>query len=156
MVDSAKEQFRQRVVEASRMAESARLFSVLARYSAISLSPTILLFDEFVVLWRMPTTPEARRIEMDSDNIHERMHSMGISTATRISNSDFLLLDSTAVSLFAVEHDHTVNSRSRTDRQEVQSRKRQVTDGWSKQERAARLRAGIARRAWLLNSIEHI
>ena len=77
-------------------------------------------------------------------------------TATPYANSESLLLGSSAISRFMLERDQMVHSSSRTERQEVQSRRRQIANEWSKQERAARLRVGLARRAWLLNSIQRV
>ena len=44
--------------------------------------------------------------------------------------------------------------RRRVSGSTIRSRTRQVANGWSAQEREARLRGGNARRAWLLNLVD--
>jgi hypothetical protein len=72
---------------------------------------------------------------------------------TTYGRSNSLLLDSPARdrgSLVPVHESHSIGPDEQT---EIQLRMRLVAAGWSAQERAARRRAGLARRAWLLNSI---
>jgi hypothetical protein len=72
---------------------------------------------------------------------------------TQFGKSGFVSLGSAAVSPIALESDGTVRTMSRFERRKALFRKRQVAKGWSTQQRADRLRAGIASRAWLFNSI---
>jgi len=72
---------------------------------------------------------------------------------TTFGRSNSLLLDSPAIDRGSLEPIHESHSISPSEQTEIQLRKRLVAAGWSVQERAARRRAGVMRRAWLLNSI---
>ncbi len=101
-------------------------------------------------------TQEAHCIKTDSDIAHERMYHMETMNNTQFDNGDSRSLNCVANPRVPLEPNHAPRSMSRLERQEVQFRKQQVADSWSKQERAQRIRVGLARRAWLFDSIDAV
>lgn len=72
-----------------------------------------------------------------------------------LEKSDAALPGSMALRRLLSEQFDPLYSVSRTSRRAIATRKRQVANGWSKQERVDRLRAGLACQTWLLDFLKH-
>ena len=68
--------------------------------------------------------------------------------------SDVAMPTGTAIKLSAPRTNNAGYSMNRSARRAIQSRTRQVANGWSKKERADRLGAGIARLTWLSTLVD--